>query len=360
MALADVVEQGGPRQVGPIGPGRRHGAGALEPVALVRRALPPEQAALGGAQPAGDPRLLLGPQRRGAEHTEEAPHQVARAAAHTTTRSTQPTAVPTKERAPGRGHDQQEEDQEPVGRQAGEGRPRPRREHQRHQPAAVQRRDRQHVEHRQGAVDHHEGDEHPPPERGACGSRRRGPPSRCPGPGRPARRRPAGRSASRGAPPPPPGAGWRPARPPRRGPSPRWAGGSAPDPPAPAVPIPRRSARRRPGRPGRAASRRGRRGAEGFRVMRPARRAVGSPSRSATHPWVTSWKITLGMRTARRRATSRMRLSEIMPNLGHPGEGPGSPCHDPALALHSTQSTDSGRLARRSAPISRPHLMQMP
>jgi len=69
--------------------------------ALVGGRLGPEQGALAGAQQARHGGLLPRAQGGRAENPEEAARQVREAAPHTTTRRTQPTAVPTKARASG-------------------------------------------------------------------------------------------------------------------------------------------------------------------------------------------------------------------------------------------------------------------
>lgn len=102
VPLSHIVQESGAYQVGPFGPAGEDGARAVEPVPLIGGRLRPEERALCRPEPARYLGLLSGLQWPGGEHGEEAPRQVARPGRHTITRSSQPTARPTKPRARGK------------------------------------------------------------------------------------------------------------------------------------------------------------------------------------------------------------------------------------------------------------------
>lgn len=100
VTLADVVEEGGPDQIGaarvPVG----HQVGALESMALVEHLLPPEERSSALAEPTGDPVLLARIEGTGTQGLKEAAGQVHDAPHQIISPAIQPVQSQMKESAP--------------------------------------------------------------------------------------------------------------------------------------------------------------------------------------------------------------------------------------------------------------------
>ena len=121
VALADVVEQGGADQIGPVRGGGGDGSGGVEGVALVHRRLGREEArSQAAAGPATCTLLRRGrPAWLAATRRSAGSGAAGGASAHTATRTTQRIQSVRNERAPSNTTDQCDEDEESVARHPG-------------------------------------------------------------------------------------------------------------------------------------------------------------------------------------------------------------------------------------------------